>query len=77
MIDFQTSVQGVPCIVVVTHHSYVESNPSADASEDYLGGWEFEWHLCDMRDAPASWLEAKLTDEDRQRVEDEIIGELS
>ena len=77
MIDFETRVQGIPCIVQVMHHSYVESSPSADASEDYLGGWELDWHLCDLRGAPAPWLEAKMTDEDRERVEDEIIEELS
>ena len=77
MIDFQTSVQGVPCIVVVTDHCYNRPDPYADASEDYLGGWELDWHLCDMRGAPAPWLEAKLTDEDRQRVEYEIIEELT
>ena len=77
MIEFETSVQGAPCIVVVTHHSYVESSPSADASEDYLGGWELGWHLCDMRGTTASWIEATMTDEDRERIEQEIIGELS
>ena len=77
MIDFQTSVQGVPCIVQVMHHSYIEPDPHADSSEDFDGGWELDWHLCDLRGAPAPWLEAKLTDEDRERVEYEIIGELS
>jgi len=77
MIDFQTSVQGVPCIVVVAHHHYTKPNPSADSSEDFHGGWEFEWHLLDQRGRPAEWLEAKLTDEDRERIGQEIIGELS
>ena len=77
MIDFQTSVQGVPCIVQVMRHSYTRPDPYAASSEDFDGGWEFEWHLCEMRGAPAPWLEAKMTDEDRERIAQEIIGELS
>lgn len=76
MIDFQTKVQGIPCIVQVMRHSYTRPDPYAASSEDFYGGWELDWHLCDQRGRPAEWLEAKLTDADRQRVEREIIGEL-
>lgn len=77
MIDFETRVQGIPCTVMVVHHKYTKPDPYADSSEDYSGGWELDWHLCNLRGAPAPWLEAKLTDADRQRIENEIIEELA
>lgn len=77
MVEIGTQVQGIPCIVQVMHHSYIEPDPHADSSEVFNGGWELCWHLCDLRGAPAPWIEVTMTDEDRDRIEQEIIEELS
>jgi hypothetical protein len=39
---------------------------------DYYGYSESEWDVLDRRGRPAAWLERKLTDDDRQRIEQEI-----
>lgn len=63
-------------MVRVTH--FVEVKPwrgpasTCPSDWDYYGYTEMDWFVCDRRGRPAPWLERKLTDNDRQRIEDEI-----
>jgi hypothetical protein len=39
---------------------------------DYYGYTESEWVVLDRRGRPAAWLERKLTDAERSRIEQEV-----
>jgi hypothetical protein len=43
---------------------------------DYRGYTECEFDILDRRGRPAPWLERKASDEDRQRIEQEITEQL-
>jgi hypothetical protein len=43
---------------------------------DYRGYTECEFDILDRRGRPAFWLERKASDEDRQRIEQEITEQL-
>jgi hypothetical protein len=76
-IQHNTRVAGIPAVVRVTYAHYTRPDTSTWASEiDCLGGWEVAWEVCDSRGRPAPWLERKATDEDRQRIEAELIEQL-
>jgi hypothetical protein len=76
-IEHNTRVAGIPCIARVTYSHYTKPDTSTWASDwDYHGGWTLDWELCDRNGRPAPWLERKATDEDRQRIEAELIEQL-
>jgi hypothetical protein len=75
--DIQTKIAGIPAVVRVLYASYTRPDPGTWASDiDYWGGWELDWQICDRNGRPAPWLERKATDEDRERIESELIEEL-
>ena len=67
-------VAGIPCVVAVTHFTSVRGSYHYDAPSDldYYGYTESNWFLKDRKGYPATWLENKLTDEDRSRIETQI-----
>jgi hypothetical protein len=76
--DIETHVAGIPCVVRVTYFS--------PADLGCIGGeadfWrppsppDIEYHVLDRRGRPAEWLEKKLNQRDRARLEDEIVEAL-
>lgn len=78
--EIETRVAGIPCIARVTH--YFRQAPhrggahTCDSDLDYYGYTECEFDILDRRGRPAPWLERKATDEDRQRIEQEITEQL-
>ena len=71
--DIATRCAGIPCIARVTH--YLKQQPlgtSADSDWDCYGYEEIEFDLCDQRGRPAPWLERKLSDQDNDRIQNEI-----
>jgi len=70
----ETRVAGIPCLIGVTDFSSVRGSYSyhADSDMDYYGYCESRWVVQDSRCRPADWLERKLTDADRSRIEQEI-----
>lgn len=74
--EIETRVSGIPCIAKVTHYTSVRGNPRADSDWDYTGYTECEFEILDRRGKPAAWLERKVTDDDRQRIEQEITEQL-
>jgi len=60
-IDFYTKIQGIPCGV------YIE-----DYEEDEFGVY-FDPIITDRRGYEARWIANKLTDEDRDRINKEVM----
>ncbi len=72
--EIESRVAGIPCLIGVSHFDSVRGSYSYNAPSDmdYYGYTESEWDVLDRRGRPAAWLERKLTDDDRQRIEQEI-----
>jgi len=73
--EIESKVAGIPCVIGVTHYRSVKGSYSYNAASDmdYLGYTDIDWEVCDRRGRPAPWLERKLTEEDNERIEGEII----
>jgi hypothetical protein len=69
---FQSTVNGIPCIVKVNKHlvvpPYLGSPHDCPSDLDYYGYTEFEYNILDRKGYPASWLEDKLTSADDDRL---------
>lgn len=72
--EIESRVAGIPCLIGVTNFQSVRGSYSYHAASDmdYHGYSESEWVVLDTRGRPAAWLERKLTDADRSRIEQEI-----
>jgi len=72
--EIESTVAGIPCVIGVTEFSSVRGSYSyhADSDMDYYGYTESEWVVLDRRGRPAAWLERKLTDAERSRIEQEV-----
>lgn len=70
----QTHIAGIPCQVEVTHFFIQKPlGPSCDSDWDCYGYEEIDFDVLDRKGYPAKWLEKKMTDADRQRIEEEIL----
>ena len=75
--EIETRVAGIPCIARVTHYfRQAPLGPMADSDWDCYGYTNCEFDILDRRGRPAPWLERKATDDDRQRIEQEITDQL-
>ncbi len=74
MTEIESRVAGIPCIIRVTYFESVRGSYSYNAPSDmdYYGYSECEWEVLDRNSRPAAWLEHKLTDADRSRIDQEI-----
>lgn len=72
--EIDSKVAGIPCRIGITHFYRVRGSYSynAESDMDYYGYSDSDWEVLDRRGRPATWLERKLTKEDRQRIEEEI-----
>jgi hypothetical protein len=72
--EIESRVAGIPCLIGVLSFDSVRGSYSYNAPSDmdYYGYTESEWDVLDRRGRPAAWLERKLTDDDHQRIEQEI-----
>jgi hypothetical protein len=73
--DFDTHIQGIPCQVLIASYSNVKGSYSYNAPSDmdYYGYTDMDYGILDRRGYPAPWLERKMTQRDRDRIEQEII----
>jgi hypothetical protein len=75
MSDFNTKVQGIPCVCRVTHYRPAVpgriSGPPEDCYPDEPSEFEFELLNTSGKGAPMFWLQKKVTDEDEARLQDE------
>jgi len=71
----ESRVAGIPCIIGVMNYTKVRGSFSRNAASDmdYYGYCESEWEVCDRRGRPAPWLERKLNQSERDRIEQTII----
>jgi hypothetical protein len=71
----QTRIAGIPCTVDYTIRGKYKP-AKIDAPPEFCYEAEYpdvEFTVCDRNGRPAPWLERKMTDEDRQRIEVEIL----
>lgn len=68
-------VQGIPCLVRVTHYHHQKGMPAsiAPSDVDHYGYTNIEFDVLDRNGRPAPWLEAKLKDEDIERIEADVF----
>jgi hypothetical protein len=72
--EIETRVAGIPCIIGVTYFNSVRGSYSYHAASDldYYGYTECDFDVLDRRGRPAAWLERKMDDNMRSRIEQEI-----
>ena len=72
--EIESTVAGIPCLIGVTEFSSVRGSYSynAPSDKDYYGDTECEGGVLDRHGRPAAWLERKLPDADRSRIDQEI-----
>jgi len=71
----EINVCGIPAIADVVHYrpgdpGYIDGPPELCYPPEPT---ELEWRLLDRRGRPAPWLERKLTERERERIERELI----
>ena len=73
--NMETKINEIPCTVDYTiRGKYKPAKIDADPDSCYEAEYpEVEFTVCDRNGRPAPWLEAIMTDEDRQRIENEIL----
>lgn len=74
-----TRIAGIPCQAQITHISgrYVPAKTNADPDDCYPASYpEVEWEVLDRKGYAAPWLAKKMTTEDMDRIETELLGEL-
>ena len=78
MSEFDTTVCGIPCIVrVLSWERYVPAKVNGPPEYCYPseGGYG-EWEILDRKGKPAPWLEKKLTDKERVRIDEEVFNHM-
>ena len=78
MSEFETRVCGIPCIVrVLSWEPYLPAKVSGPPEYCYPaeGGYG-EWEILDSRGRPAPWLEQKMTDADRRKIESFLFDQM-
>lgn len=70
----ESTVQGIPCLINVTHFERVVGQGMSAASDiDCYGYTEIEYKVCDRNGYTAKWLETKMTEIDREQIESDIL----
>ena len=68
----ETTVCGIPAQIGVVHFMEVKPGFRADSDLDFWGYNECDWDVLDRKGHKAPWLEKKITDKERDRIEDKI-----
>ena len=76
--EIEARVAGIPCIIgVIDWEAYVPAFTSGPPDRCYPSeGGCGSWDVLDRRGRPAPWLERKLTDSDRDRIEQEVFDHM-
>lgn len=70
----ESHVAGIPCQIRINDFVHVKPDPTTWASaDDFYGYTEIDWDVLDRKGYEAGWLQRKLTDKDRDRIDQEII----
>ena len=70
--DLPFHIEGIPCIIHITHFRKVEGDMNADNDLDYNGYTDIEFRIKDRKGYNADWLEKKITPALRLEIEDTI-----
>ena len=73
---FDSHIQGIPCQIEITHYTPPERRMVTCTTIDPPDPGELEWQVLDRKGYPAAWLEAKMTRDDRWRIDGECEREL-
>ena len=69
-----THIAGIPCQIEVTYFFIQEPlGPNCDSDWDCYGYTDIEFDVLDRKGYKAAWLEKKMTQEDIERIELQII----
>lgn len=70
----ETHIAGIPCQVEVTHF-FVQKplGPNCDSDWDCYGYANIEFDVLDRKGYRAPWLEKKMSQADRERIEIQIL----
>lgn len=73
--EFEDRVAGIPCVIAVTYWEpfrpgFLSGPPELCYPDE--GGCG-EWEVLDRRGRPAPWLERKLTDAERERIDQRVF----
>jgi hypothetical protein len=79
IVEIKDRVAGIPCLIGVTYWEPFRpgrvSGPPELCYPDE--GGESEWDVLDRRGRPAAWLERKLTDAERERIDQAVFDYMS
>jgi hypothetical protein len=72
--QLDAEICGIPCIIGVTTYERVQGSFSYNAPSDmdYHGYEEIEFDVLNRRGRPAPYLERRMTDDERESIEDDI-----
>jgi hypothetical protein len=73
---FDTTIAGIPAQIGVIYAMQMKPSFRAHSDIDFYGYSESEWDVLDRKGYKAKWLERKLTDDDRYRIESELFEAL-
>jgi hypothetical protein len=77
MSTFKSTVAGIPCLIEVIYFDYQphshKSPLQCETPFEYYGYLDVEFNVLDRRGRLAKWLEAKLTDDDIDRINHEAL----
>ena len=78
MTEFESRVCGIPCIIRVKYWEvYIPAQRSGPPERCYPAeGGEGAWEILDRNGRPAAWLERKMTDDDRYRIDEEVFNHM-
>ena len=78
MMEFETRVQGIPCLVKVTSWEKYRPGQIFGRPEHCYpdeGGFG-TWELRDRKGHKAAWLDKKLTQQDTDRIDREVFNHM-
>ncbi len=78
MFEFRSTISGIPCIISVIHYDkYVPADVSGLPEESHPAeGGTSDWIVLDRLGGRARWLEQKLTTNDRERIDEEVMDHM-
>ncbi len=70
----EARISGIPCLIDVTSF-FVQKplGPYCDSDLDCYGYSEIEFTVCDVKGRPALWLDKKMTEKEKEEIENLIL----